>query len=99
MKLRNHLLIGFLGLIFIGCSPEPAQQATTVPAPAADVAALQAAIAIPDPYAADIAEDILKHGGNAVDWDAKALSSSGGEINAVAVAAVSDWHDQGSAFV
>jgi gamma-glutamyltranspeptidase/glutathione hydrolase len=67
MKLRNHLLIGFLGLIFIGCSPEPAQQATTVPAPAPDVAALQAAIAIPDPYAADIAEDILKHGGNAVD--------------------------------
>jgi gamma-glutamyltranspeptidase/glutathione hydrolase len=41
--------------------------ATTTPAPAADVAALQAAIAIPDPYAADIAEDILKHGGNAVD--------------------------------
>ena len=67
MKLRNHLLLGFLSLAFIACSPASEQAATTAPAPEAEVTALQAAIAIPDPYAADIAEDILRHGGNAVD--------------------------------
>ena len=67
MKLRKHLLTGFLSLVIVACSPESAPPATTAPAPAADDAALQAAIAIPDPYAADIAEDILRHGGNAVD--------------------------------
>jgi len=67
MKLRKHLLTGFLSLVIVACSPESSPPAATTPAPAAAVAALQAAIAIPDPYAADIAEDILRHGGNAVD--------------------------------
>ena len=54
----------FLGLIFVACTP-PADEAVAPTQP--DVVTSQAAIAIPDPYAAEIAADILRQGGNAVD--------------------------------
>ena len=53
------------GLLLAGCSadaPPPATAEIENPP-----VVRQAAIAIPDPYAADIAEDILRRGGNAVD--------------------------------
>jgi gamma-glutamyltranspeptidase/glutathione hydrolase len=62
--LRHSASALFLGFILAGCSPGETPVADTPPAP---VATRQAAVAIPDPYAADIAEDILRKGGNAVD--------------------------------
>jgi gamma-glutamyltranspeptidase/glutathione hydrolase len=53
-----------LGLLLAGCSPGEAPVADTSPAA---VETRQAAVAIPDPYAADVAEEILRRGGNAVD--------------------------------
>lgn len=52
--------------LVVACSRE---QEATPPAPLADTntAVAQAALAIPEPYAAAIAEEILKSGGNAVD--------------------------------
>ena len=64
-SLKNLILTGFLALALAGCTEEPSIQ------PAAESAnppaIRQAAVAIPDPYAADIAELILRRGGNAVD--------------------------------
>ena len=57
MKLTlSWLLIGLIGLS-VGCADDKAPEA----------ALQQAAVAIPDPLAADVAEDILRRGGNAVD--------------------------------
>jgi gamma-glutamyltranspeptidase/glutathione hydrolase len=58
-------IIASVALVACGPATEPAAP----PAAAANegVNTRQAAIAIPDPYAADIAEDILRRGGNAVD--------------------------------
>jgi gamma-glutamyltranspeptidase/glutathione hydrolase len=57
-------LIPILCLALVACS-RPADEA--VAPNAADVVTQQAAIAIGDPYAAEIAEQILRQGGNAVD--------------------------------
>ena len=61
---RLAIIAAFL---LAGCSPGAETSAPAAP-PTQDAApARQAAVAIPDPYAADIAADILKRGGNAVD--------------------------------
>ncbi|HSM29196.1 MAG TPA: gamma-glutamyltransferase [Woeseiaceae bacterium] len=54
-----------LALLFAGCGPaqEPPRQAAGEPAAARQ----NAAIAIPDKYGADVAEAVLRAGGNAVD--------------------------------
>ena len=51
---------------FVGCGPadQPTTQAT---APATEAVARTAAVAIPDKYGAQVAEDVLRAGGNAVD--------------------------------
>jgi len=67
MKPSKFLLAGLISLALVACSPATEPAPTSAPMPAAEAAVQQAAIAIPDPYAADIAEDILRHGGNAVD--------------------------------
>jgi gamma-glutamyltranspeptidase / glutathione hydrolase len=65
---RRWLTAAFLAasLWLGGCSPanEPAGQA---PAPAAETDERTAAVAIPDKYGAQVAEDVLRAGGNAVD--------------------------------
>jgi gamma-glutamyltranspeptidase/glutathione hydrolase len=50
-----------------GCSPGAETSAPVAPSAEDAAPARQAAVAIPDPYAADIAADILERGGNAVD--------------------------------
>ena len=64
-SLKNLILTGFLALALAGCTEEPpvgpAAESANPPA------IRQAAVAIPDPYAAEIAESILRRGGNAVD--------------------------------
>jgi len=52
-------------LALFACAPEPETPREAVAAPAKVIG--KAAIAIPGPYAAQIAEDILQSGGNAVD--------------------------------
>jgi gamma-glutamyltranspeptidase/glutathione hydrolase len=55
-------------LLLAGCQPAPAIPApSTEPATGQITRARQAAIAIPDRYGAQVAEDILRAGGNAVD--------------------------------
>ena len=55
-------------LLASGCGPAPESTATaTVPEPAPKATKSTAAIAIPDRYGAQVAEDILRAGGNAVD--------------------------------
>jgi gamma-glutamyltranspeptidase/glutathione hydrolase len=65
---RRWLTAAFLAasLWLGGCSPanQPAGQA---PAPAAETDERTAAVAIPDKYGAQVAEDVLRAGGNAVD--------------------------------
>jgi len=60
-----HLLASAAATLIVACghdAPPPADGGTR------DTSGLQnAAFAIPDPYAADVAEDILRRGGNAVD--------------------------------
>jgi gamma-glutamyltranspeptidase/glutathione hydrolase len=67
MELKKTGIILFIALTLLqpGCSPgdKPAPRAAADD----DTGFLQAAIAIPDPYAADVAEAILRRGGNAVD--------------------------------
>ena len=60
---KTSVVLGIC-LFFIACSPPPDQ---TVAANRSDVVTRLAAIAIGDPYAAEIAEQILRRGGNAVD--------------------------------
>lgn len=57
----------FLFLVIAACSTD--QDGPDIPAGSSDPSAptSTAAIAIPDPYAADVAERILRQGGNAVD--------------------------------
>ena len=62
MKFRTLILV--IPLLLAACS-RPTDEAA-IPRQA-DVVLAQAAIAIPEPYAADIAADILQRGGNAVD--------------------------------
>ena len=64
----------FIVMLFLAACTQPVEEANIVRATDkthmaidASPAVVQAAIAIPDPYAADIAEMILKKGGNAVD--------------------------------
>ena len=52
--------------LFAGCSPRDQASETPKPEPAATVERM-AAIAIPDKYGAQVAEDVLRAGGNAVD--------------------------------
>ncbi len=64
MKIRIRL--AFLFLFFVSaCSTDNAPGGDAVTESATQTRL--AAIAIPDPYAADVAEDILRRGGNAVD--------------------------------
>lgn len=67
MTFRKILLtlVGMLSLALAACSRD--ESPSPVAAPAETVETRQAAFAIPDPYAADIAEAILRRGGNAVD--------------------------------
>ena len=58
-------MVAAVALSACGPGPDGAAPPDTHPAQTADPR--QAAIAIPDPYAADIAEAILRRGGNAVD--------------------------------
>jgi len=60
----SHPFILFLCLIFASCS-QPADE--TAAASKSEVVTNQAAVAIPDPYVAEIAAQILQKGGNAVD--------------------------------
>ncbi|MEQ8206286.1 MAG: gamma-glutamyltransferase, partial [Woeseia sp.] len=66
-RLQLNLTL-FLSLLLIACSPgETPQNSTTVaPATAAPTTG-SAAVAMPDQYGAQVAEDILRAGGNAVD--------------------------------
>jgi len=60
----------FLFLCFFvtsACSPHETPAGDAGNSPPSPPELRQAAIAIPEPYAADVAEDILKRGGNAVD--------------------------------
>ncbi len=52
--------------LLVACSPATPPDVTEAPAPAAERAP-QAAVAMPDTYAAQVAEDVLSAGGNAVD--------------------------------
>ncbi len=52
--------------LLVACSPATPPDVTEAPAPAAERAP-QAAVAMPDSYAAQVAEDVLSAGGNAVD--------------------------------
>ena len=62
---RNSLFtFALLALCACGAATDAPSAATSDDA-ATDIG--RAAIAIPDPYAAQIAEDILQNGGNAVD--------------------------------
>jgi gamma-glutamyltranspeptidase/glutathione hydrolase len=65
---RRWLITALLAASFwlAGCSPadEPADQA---PAAAAETVERTAAVAIPDKYGAQVAENVLRAGGNAVD--------------------------------
>lgn len=62
---RLHLTLSLLfGLLLLGCSPDTTTPATNVSsAPATG----SAAVAMPDQYGAQAAEDALRAGGNAVD--------------------------------
>jgi gamma-glutamyltranspeptidase/glutathione hydrolase len=62
--LRSILIATAAAAALAGCAPEADTSPEALPG---DAGHRQAAIAIPDPYAADIAEDILRRGGNAVD--------------------------------
>jgi len=66
--MAHHMIsrpfILFLCVIFASCS-QPADDMAAASKP--DVATKQAAVAIPDPYVAEIAAQILQKGGNAVD--------------------------------
>ncbi len=63
---RMLLAVATLALTFlVGCNAPSAPSETT--APQAAVEPRRAAIAIPDKYGAQVAEDILRDGGNAVD--------------------------------
>lgn len=57
-------LVPALCLFFVACS-QPVEESVALPE--SKVVTRQAAIAIPEPYAAEIAEQILRQGGNAVD--------------------------------
>jgi gamma-glutamyltranspeptidase/glutathione hydrolase len=65
--MRSLLFTAIFACALTACAPEVEPRATPATAASEDALARQAAIAIPDPYAADIAEDILRRGGNAVD--------------------------------
>ncbi len=60
---KKSVVLGIC-LFFVACS-RPADE--TVEATQPQVVTAQAAIAIPDPYAAEIAAQVLRRGGNAVD--------------------------------
>ncbi len=59
-----RLIVPALCLFLAACT-QPADENTAASTP--EIISRQAAVAIPDPYAADIAVRILKNGGNAVD--------------------------------
>lgn len=66
-RLHQYLTLLF-SLLLIACSPGETPPTST--APAAETAAVtsgSAAVAMPDQYGAQVAEDILRAGGNAVD--------------------------------
>jgi gamma-glutamyltranspeptidase / glutathione hydrolase len=62
-----HTLLATVLLLVLGCTPPDTQQAGGSSASASNSEFRSAAIAMPDRYGADVAEQILKAGGNAVD--------------------------------
>ena len=62
-----HTFLATVLLLVLGCTPPDAQQASGSSASASNSEFRSAAIAMPDRYGADVAEQILKAGGNAVD--------------------------------
>jgi len=65
---KTHINSFFLVFVLFtsACSPDAGTQTPEVAQPPA-VETRQAALAIPDPYAAEVAEQVLRAGGNAVD--------------------------------
>ncbi len=64
MPLRNSVLSLLLAFLFVACSPPEPQTTAGVEQPAAFKTA---AVAMPDKYGAEVSEEILRAGGNAVD--------------------------------
>lgn len=62
-----HTFLATVLLLVLGCTPPDTQQASGSSASASNSEFRSAAIAMPDRYGADVAEQILKAGGNAVD--------------------------------
>ena len=65
---RRYALLPALFALLLGCGP--AVDRTPAPGPSsapADTVVRRAAVAIPDSYGAQVAEDVLRAGGNAVD--------------------------------
>ncbi|MCH7834955.1 MAG: gamma-glutamyltransferase, partial [Proteobacteria bacterium] len=64
MPLRNPVLSLLLAFLFVACSPPEPLTTATIEQPAAFKTA---AVAMPDKYGAEVSEEILRAGGNAVD--------------------------------
>jgi len=70
MKITRSWLVASLAFfaLLAGCGPAPqAPQSPASQAAATEAVVRKAAIAVPDPYGARVAEDTLRAGGNAVD--------------------------------
>ena len=62
----SHVILAFISLCFFACTEqlEQTQKAARITDTATE---MQAAVAMPDSYSADVAKEILQKGGNAVD--------------------------------
>tara|TARA_R110002167_G_scaffold34998_3_gene111752 strand:+ start:660 stop:2381 length:1722 start_codon:yes stop_codon:yes gene_type:complete len=65
-KFMSHVILAFISLCFFACTEqlEQTQKAARITDTATE---MQAAVAMPDSYSADVAKEILQKGGNAVD--------------------------------
>ena len=64
---RLPLSLSFLLLLFVGCSPSSEPGSGTSAESPASQQTRTAAVAMPDGYAAEVSENVLRAGGNAVD--------------------------------